>query len=702
MPKWTFAIALWLTASAAAAQNLEPADSVHGHAVEGAIHLNEVVVVGTTGKTLLKETPLAMSVVGHRALQEKTASNIIDALAKEPGVSQITTGGGISKPVVRGLGFNRVLVVQNGVRQEGQQWGDEHGVEIDPQSVYSAEILKGPGSLMYGSDALAGVLILNSAPVLPEGKQRAGGSLEYQTNAGLYGASGVYEGNLNNIFWNVRGSVRGAHDYKNRRDGRVFGSAFAEQGIEGMGGLRRAWGSTRLSLSYYHLRPNIVEGERDEQTGDLIGSDGLSYGKRLPFQHVSHFKAASESDFRLGDDHLKLLLAYQQNQRKEYEESLDEFGLFLKLHTLTYALNFLSAERAGWKFLAGVGGMYQQSKNLGEEFLVPSYNLFDIGTYASASKRWGRLNLSGGLRGDWRRVHSYALYDAGDLRFAPFSRHFSGLTGSVGVAYEPARELSLKANISRGFRAPNISELGANGEHEGTFRYEQGNADLKPEYSWQFDAGLYYSSRVFSVDFSVFANLIENYIFAEKAAAADGSEVLIDDVPVYRFVSGDARLWGGEVAIDWHPVRTLHVENALSYVCAVQLHRSADEKYLPLTPAPRWDVQVRYDLPLPAAWPIRGGFVGAGMELNFKQNHYYGANDTETATPAYALFDLSVGGDVHAGGRKVCSVLLACENLFNKAYQNHLSRLKYADWNAVTGRRGVFNQGRNIVLKIIF
>ena len=137
------------------------------------LKLNELVVTGVTGDTKLKNSTSPISVVSGKELRQTTSTNIIDAIAKQPGVSQITTGSGISKPIIRGLGYNRIIVMNEGIRQEGQQWGDEHGIEIDGQNIHSVEILKGPASLMYGSDAMAGVLFLHSAPILLEGEMKA-------------------------------------------------------------------------------------------------------------------------------------------------------------------------------------------------------------------------------------------------------------------------------------------------------------------------------------------------------------------------------------------------------------------------------------------------------------------------------------------------------------------------------------------------
>ncbi|MBR5928539.1 MAG: TonB-dependent receptor plug domain-containing protein, partial [Prevotella sp.] len=181
--------------------------------------INEVVVTGLTGTELLKNSPSPVSIVSPRELQMSASTNIIDAVAKQPGVAQITTGSGISKPVIRGLGFNRILVVNDGIRQEGQQWGDEHGIEIDAQRVHSVEILKGPASLVYGSDAMAGVLIFHDEPVMAKGTMAGEVESEYQTNNGLFDYSAEFAGNQGGLVWNWRWSEKMAHDYKNPYDG---------------------------------------------------------------------------------------------------------------------------------------------------------------------------------------------------------------------------------------------------------------------------------------------------------------------------------------------------------------------------------------------------------------------------------------------------------------------------------------------------
>ena len=704
-------VSLCSSATAHAMAINEADDSIkHQPMTETTVKLNEVVVTGLTGSQKLKQSPAPISIISPRQLEKQPSTNIIDAIAHQPGVSQITTGGGISKPVIRGLGYNRVVVVNDGIRQEGQQWGDEHGIEIDPASVHSVEILKGPASLMYGSDAMAGVIIFHSAPTLPKGDMKANISTGYQTNNGLFDYSLNFAGHQGGFVWDTRYSGKMAHAYQNKYDGYVFGSSFREQAFSQLLGWNYRQGHSHLTLDYYHSTPGIVEGERDENTGCLLVPEGYnakSYGKPMPYQQIHHYKAVLDNSWFLGDGNLKLLLGYQQNRRQEFEEKENpsECGLDFMLHTINYDLHYLSPEMDGWKVSTGINGMWQKSENKGTEFLIPAYRLFDYGVFANVSKEIGRLNISGGFRYDHRHLNSQELVEEEEgekssLRFHGFKRGFHGVTGSIGVAYELLKDLNVKVNASRGFRAPNISELSSNGVHEGTQRYELGNTDLKSETSWQFDLGLDYSSPIVSAELSLFANRINHYIFSEKVADESGHEVLIDDTPAYRFTSGDARIMGGEASVDIHPVEHLHFGNTFSYVNSVQLHQPAASKYLPFTPAPRWVSDVRYEF-------ICGGrtfdnlFVKFEVDCNLRQNHYLAANATETATPSYTLLNLYAGTDIKSHGRRILSLYLSGENLTDRAYQSHLSRLKYLDTNTATGRRGVYNMGRNFSMKVV-
>ena len=686
------------------------------------LQLNELTVTGVTGDTKLKHATAPVSIVSPQVLKATASTNIIDAIAHQPGVSQLTTGGSISKPIIRGLGYNRVVVMSEGVRQEGQQWGDEHGVEVDGSSVNSVEILKGPASLMYGSDAMAGVVILHAQPTLAEGEMRAHVSSEYQTNNGLFHYSLQMAGHQKDFVWDARYSDKMAHAYKNKYDGYVPGSQFRERAGRLMLGVNKAWGHSRLVWTAYHLTPSIIEGERDPETGELTAnySPLTSYKKSLPFQQVKHYKLVWDNSLNLSSGYLKAIIGYQQNRRQEYEESMDEYGLFLKLHTLTYDLRYVTHEWNGWKFSTGVGGMYQQSDNKGEEYLIPDSRLFDFGLYATASKSLGdRWTLNGGVRYDHRRLHGYELMEDGEQRFTDFSRHFNGVTGSIGAVCNISEHFNLRLNLARGFRTPNMSELASNGVHEGSLRYEIGNQNLKAEYSLQADLGLDFTSRYVSAQLALFANRIDNYIFTHRVA-----EEMEEGYLTYVYTQGDARLLGFEVGVDLHPIHSVHFSNTFSYVDArLTSHHSpltSENKYLPFTPAPKWTSELKWELFHHAhstvsphamheyrhAHPKSGVafnnlYVAAGLDSYLKQTHIYRADDTETETPGYALLSLSAGTDIMFRSKKIAEFYITADNLLNKAYQNHLSRLKYADENVVTGRRGVYNMGRNITFKIV-
>ena len=692
----------------------------HNHAEDSTdvffrhLQLNELTVTGVTGDTKLKHATAPINIVSPQVLRATASTNIIDAIAHQPGVNQLTTGGSISKPIIRGLGYNRVVVMSEGVRQEGQQWGDEHGVEVDGSSVNSVEILKGPASLMYGSDAMAGVVILHPQATPPDGEIRANVSTEYQTNNGLFHYSLQMAGNQKGFVWDARFSDKMAHAYKNKYDGYVPGSQFRERAGRLMLGINKSWGHSRLIWTAYHLTPSIIEGERDPETGELEHEEGWTghqYSKSLPFQEVKHNKLVWDNAFNLSSGYLKAIIGYQQNRRQEYEESADEYELYFKLHTLTYDLRYITNEVNGWKLSTGIGGMYQKSGNEGEEYLIPDYRLFDFGIYATATKSLGdRWTLNGGLRYDHRRLHGYALEEDGDMRFTDFTRHFNGFTGSIGAVCNINDHFNVRLNVARGFRTPNMSELASNGVHEGSIRYELGNQQLKAEYSWQVDLGLDFTSRYVSAQLALFANRINNYIFTHRLP-----EEIEEGYLTYAYTQGDARLLGFEAGVDFHPIHSVHFSNTFSFVDAQLMHASSDTKYLPFTPAPRWTSELKWELfhhshstvhhhhTTDAAHrsPFNNLYIAAGLDCYLRQSHIYSADDTETVTPGYALLSLSAGTDIQIKGKKIAELYITADNLLNKAYQNHLSRLKYCDINNVTGRRGVYNMGRNITFKVV-
>ena len=351
------------------------------------LEFQEFIVTGVVRATDFRMSPLSIKSLNLSELNSKGATNLIDAISRTPGVNQISTGSGISKPVIRGLGYNRVLVLNNGMRQEGQQWGDEHGVEIDEYSIERVEIIKGPGSLMYGSDAIAGVI--NFLPPLSMKKNGMQGNYttNYQSNANLIAQSIRLSGHKDDFQWRVQGSSKLAGNYKNSKDGKVLNSGFNEINGNVYLGLDKKWGFTHLSLSSYNASFNMVEGERDSSGAFvhevLDGSGGTnlmaatnkelnSYGLAWPHQNVSHQRIASNNLFRLKKQVIYLDLSFQNNKRKEYGSILnpDEIDLFFNLNTFNWNSRINFNPHKGWEFSLGLSQMIQSNENKGIEFLI--------------------------------------------------------------------------------------------------------------------------------------------------------------------------------------------------------------------------------------------------------------------------------------------------------------------------------------------
>ena len=694
----------------------------------------EVVITGISSSTARYLNPVPTVVVNDMSTTENPSTNIVDAVSRHPGISQITTGGAISKPIIRGLGYNRVVVLHSGIRQEGQQWGDEHGVEIDQHSIDKVEIVKGPGSLMYGSDAMAGVIHFLPPKPVDKGKIIGRITSNFQTNQKLWDGSAMHAGNLNDIHWLVNLSGKKAGNYSNPFDGKVYNSGFDELNFNGSVGIAKKWGYAQVYFSNFNQSLGLVEGERDESgsfirpvpVGDTLEeqvvseSDLKGYDIGIPSQDINHFKIGTSNKLFFSRSAISFDMAFQQNRRKEFADPFDTRAeeLYFLLNSFNYDVKYYLPESNHWQTSFGISGMLQKSHNRGEEFLIPEYDLLDVGIFAFTQKTFDPFHISGGIRFDTRNFDSYPLYLNEDdepanspgndvtTKFQGFESTFSNITGSLGGSYRLAGKFIIKLNFSKGFRAPNMAELGSNGIHEGTFRYEIGNPDLHPETSFQTDLGLSYTDKHVLAELSMFNNVIDNYIFLQKLTSAITGDSIVDPsdpAPSFKFVQGNANLYGGEILLDIHPhpLDWLHFENTFSFVRGKQRNQPDSTRFLPFIPAPEIHSELRADF-RKTKTRLQNLFVRIGVTNTFPQKRVFSAFETETHTNAYTLVDAGVGTDVvDAGGVTLFSVSLAASNIFNVSYQSHLSRLKYAPENPATGRRGVFNMGRNFNFRLL-
>ena len=657
-----------------------------------------VTVTGVAGATSIRKAPIPITRINKGELLVSPSTNIIDALSRQPGVSQLSTGPAISKPVIRGLGYNRLVTINDGVRQEGQQWGDEHGIEIDENSVSRVEILKGPASLIYGSDAIAGVVnIITTSPV-PNNTISGNVLTSYQSNNRQRSIFANIGGNNHGFNWNAWGDLTKADDYSNKYDGKVFNSGFNSKNAGGYIGYNGSWGFSHLIVSTFNQEIGVIEGERN--------GDG-SFEEATPTQHINHTKIVADNIFSAGSGKIKLNIGWQENRRREYESAnnTDMADIYFDLKTFNYHASYQFDDKNGWITSIGLTGMKQVNDNKGVETLIPEYDLFDIGGFLYSQKTINKATISGGIRYDNRSLKSRELIENNEVKFSGFNKHFSNVSGSLGVSYSPVSNLTLKLNVARGFRAPAVPELASNGAHEGTNRYEFGDPNLKSETTLQGDADIELSTEHVLFTLSAFYNHIDNFIFYSRLNSAAGGDSLVnvdgEMIQAFKFSQHTTDLPGFEALIDIHPhpLDWLHWENSFSYVRGRFTEPVGETRNVPFIPAARWSSEIKTAL-FPKAKSLKHTMFTVEAVNYFRQNDPFTSYGTETTTPGYTLLNAGFSTEVHSSKRKLFSIYVLGNNLSDRAYQNHLSRLKYTDENPVTGRVGVFNMGRNFMVKL--
>lgn len=712
--------------------------------------LDEVVITGVAKATRLREDPVAITSIQAKTIRQTTESNIIDALVKAaPGLNAVKTGPNISKPFIRGLGYNRVLTLYDGVRQEGQQWGDEHGIEVDAYAIEKAELVKGPASLMYGSDALAGVLsLMPSEPAPGDSMLHGKFTTEYQSNNGLAGAGlGLFSNKKHwSMSWN--GSYRRAGNYQNSVDGRVYNTGFDEKNLTATLGYQSRSGVSWLKASLYDNQQGIPDGSRDsvsrrftkqvfEGEADtltrrpLVSQQELdAYGLSPLHQRIQHYRLYSKHRYRLAFGGMEALLAFQHNRRREYTHPSmpEKAGLYVKLNTVNYGLTYHFPELRRIEASAGINGMWQHNKN-GDatDFPIPDYKLFDAGLFVHLKWKHNRWTLGGGLRYDVRYIgwhHFYVATDASSgfqqqvtgidtvgtyLQYPSFSKSFGGLSASLGTTCRLSRQISLKVNIARGYRAPGITELASNGLDPGAHIIYYGNRSFQPEFSLQEDVGFIGDFNSLNASLSFFNNHIQDYIYLSQLTDAGGMPLMdAQGNRTFQYQQASAQLYGFEAFCSLHPpvARGLLFDN--SFTCVYGYNRSplykgvgTQGEYLPFIPPARWLSKLSMNVVRNHRW-IRGLSPRIELEYNAAQNRFLALYQTETYTRSYAI--INIGAVVELSYRKSGTLELQVQvnNLSNVAYQSNLSRLKYFEYytGSPNGHLGIYGMGRNVCLKL--
>lgn len=666
---------------------------------EAAIESQEVVITGSGITTDNSRSSISITPIRREELLINPSTNIIDAISSVPGLSEITTGGDISKPVIRGLSSNHVVTLNEGIRQEGQQWGGEHGIEIDQYSADRIEVLKGPASLFYGSDAMGGVINILEPIHAPLNSARGEVVSQFATNNKMTNSTLMIEGNQSGFIWRGRVSYKNAASYRSPPE-YVYNSGFNEINYGAMFGINKRWGYSHLHFSKYDANIGMVEGARDSATGDFIDQKGEIVtgshlkGRKLdlPCQNVQHYKVTSVNNLILGSNQLRINLGYQLNNRREYENSTENPALFMKLNTFNADMKFTRLFGKGFEFVSGISGMAQSNVNRGDEFLIPDYTLSDIGAFLYLKKSWKLWTVNAGIRYDVRWVEGKPLYldsldnvaTTGDTIFPGFKTSFAAFSGSAGFTFALSRVFNLKFNIGSGFRAPNIAELGSNGIHPGTIRFEIGNPTLNPENSLQIDGGISADWQWVSATFSGYYNYIFNYIYQRNL---NGESIFHNGTSylVYRFVQGNSTLKGFEFELDFHPVEQLHFENSVDYVMGTN---ETTDTPLPFIPALHTVHELKWTFKTTKTSVIMGPYLSIGAEIHFAQER---VDTFETTTPGYFLLEASTGARIRVQNQ-LWRIFISGKNLTNTKYFDHLSRLKEI---------GVYNPGWNVTFGIV-
>ena len=659
------------------------------------IELREVVISENRYGLQEKEHSLNISKVNREYLSENPGMTLMQSLERLPGVNSMDIGTGISKPVIRGLGFNRVIVAENNIKQQGQQWGADHGLEIDPNAIERVEVIKGPSSLLFGSDAIGGAINIKPPAVPQENTFQANTSLQARSNNDLLGFSQMAAVSRNGKFLRARFSFQDYADYKVPADSfayntwimpiknqRLKNTSGREMAGTFTAGMRQRWGITSLTVSHFNQTAGFFPGSHGVPDPSALEDPGDPRSTSFPKQKINHFKIISNSNIMLGDHWLEVDLGFQQNHRQELNPPhvhgvgpLPEGNLELELILNTFSANarFHHNLASSRSFIYGLSANYQENQRGGYNFLLPDFNAADAGIYSifsfQPSEQWflnagvrsdiSTVNIAGFLEPVWEDQETISHYR---VRSPEFENTWVNLTGNAGVSWLPAPFWNLKLNFGSSYRTPNPIELSANGVHHGSFRHEKGDTSLTSERSLQLDVSLIFNRKDLYIAVSPFVNYFPNFLFLNPSG--NFSE-LPGAGQIYRFEQAEALHLGGEVYTDWHITKALHTSLGIEWIWAQNLE---DHYPLPFTPPPMASLEISYEWENLSPVLEKIKWIG-GMRIAGSQNR---VARNEPATEGYTLFNTGVMTRINAGEQSI-EVSLHVQNLLDVLYKNHLS-----------------------------
>jgi len=636
--------------------------------------LKEVVVSGVRISSV-KETSLNIQALSVASVKQSGALNISDALSKLPGISQLTSGPAISKPVIRGLYGNRILAVLSGLKFDNQQWQDEHGLGLNDVGIDRIEVIKGPVSLLYGSEAIGGILnIIEETPNKPGEKN---GDVNVGLFSNTYGLSldGGIRSATEKKNWGIRLGLNSNADYSDGDNHRIQNSRFTGYYLKGSYGFKKdKWTSTNHFMSSLDKFGFITA-----DNSNSFPYDGRwSRSMRGPHHTVFLNILSSQNKVSLKKSSLDVNLGLQSNLRLE-DEGGNHISLNMLLSTFLWRLMWNKQLNSTTELVLSNNSQFENNTNYGSRIIIPDANMMESGLSAFIKIKKRNLIFETGVGFSVRNIHTLETpgVNTPDKSIAPFNKTLPSLNGSVGLAWNPTHNWNLKTNIGTGFRSGNLAELSSDGLHEGTLRYEIGDPDLKIEQNINSEIAVNYSSRYFQFSVAAYVNHFLNYIYL----APTGTQYLGFDV--FRYKQLDANLYGSEsmLGVNFPFYETLRFETNFSTV----MGKLSNGTYLPFIPPAKWTQQVQFKCENGKRLNNVSFFVM--FEENFAQDH---PAEFETPTAGYWLLNAGIKGNWQTKDRTFIFSITA-NNLLNRNYYDHLSRFK---------EYGIHNIGRNIIVHL--
>jgi iron complex outermembrane receptor protein len=664
--------------------------------------VTELEELAVTGDTLveprLRAVPSAIR-LDAADLAEMRGQTLGETLEQLPGVAVIQYGPGVAKPVIRGLSSQRIVVLNGDVRLEDQQWGAEHAPEIDTFEAEGVEVVRGTGAVLYGPDALGGVLRVERPPVPASGGVRGSVGVNVFGNNRQAAMSASLEGGDLALPLVGRTGWRGRLTWRKAGDARTPDYYLPNTGFEELNGslafgVSRGWGTSELLYSRFSTELGVYRGAHVGNLDDLMRamddpatSDEFSYDIGRPNQRVSHDFVRSRTVLALPRGQaLEVTAGWQYNWRREYDNSgplrfRDEPAFDLRLTTLSLDARLRHAPLGRMRGTVGATGMAQWNYTVGKGFLIPEYTLASAALFAQEDATWSRLTVSAGARLDWIGQHTVAYDDAG-ITSPETDKAWADVAASAGASYLLGRDWSLAARAARGWRAPNVNERFAQGVHHGSAQYERGDSSLVPERKVGPELTLRHAGRRLQLELSAWASWIEDYIYLEPTEPV---LTIRGAFPGYRYAQTDARMRGLEALVSWSATP------AVSLVAGGSLVRGTDQatgNALFDLPADRLTLAARYTGTARRSlhqWHVEVGTLLVRQQDQVPPNTVY-----SLPTEGYALLNLEAGvSELHVAGLALDAVL-SVRNALDTRYRDYLSRY----------RLFVDDPGRDVVLRI--